>query len=464
MSLLEKFYLFMISLFFVLIHAQGFFFWDNVVQLSVPANFYYENNFKELFLPDEIATGHQTFAAYYLAVGWKFFGRSLLSSHLLMLPFVFGILYQFYQLISKFLINKDHIYLTLFLTVLDACLLSQLSLITFEIIHIFFFLWAINCFIENKKWTLMVAFSGLCLVSLRSTMSAIGLLLFAIYYEFLLNKNYKLKNLYPFIPGFFLFSLFLMTFYIEKGWIVHNTVSNRWPQSGQFASSKDVLRNTIVIGKNFLDFGRGFFIISVFIILFQFIKRKNFDKNYKVLLGIAVAQFTVFFFTTVIYRNSISIRYFLPVSIILSIFFFVWVFRNIKKKYLIISLCFVSLINGYFWQYPINIATAWDCTPAHWHYYGLRNKMNSFIKTTNIDENKVGTFFPNDNTFKMIDLNDEDYKFSDVDFENNQYILFSNIYNADDNSIKELSDYKRWELIKQFSKGNVFVSLYRKKE
>lgn len=462
MSSIEKLYLFLISLFFVLIHSAGFFFWDNVVQLSVPANFYYDHNFKFFFLPDEIATGHQPFVGYYLALGWKIFGRTLLVSHLLMLPFVYGILHQFYRFISKFISNKDYVYFTLFLTVLDACLLSQLSLLTFEIVHLFFLLWAVNSFLENKQTTLTIAFIGLCLVSLRSTMSAIGLFIFSFYYFLIIKRDLKLKNFLPFIPGFILFAVFLITFYIEKGWIIHNTVSNNWSKSAEYADFSDFIRNNIIIAKNFIDFGRGFILISTLIIIYKLIRDKKWSYPYHVILGLSLTQFIIFYCTTVIYKNSISIRYFLPVSIFLSVFFFVWVFKNFKYKNVILFLTLISTINGYFWAYPVNIATGWDCTPSHWNYYSLRTKMNQYITEHKIAENEVGTFFPNENTFKIIELSSNDSDFSNVDFKNNEYILFSNVYNTDDETIKELSDIRKWRLKKQFSKGNVFISLYQK--
>jgi len=56
------------------------FYWDNTVQISVPANWYYQTNFKFFYLPDSIATGHPTFVGMYFAFLWKLFGRSLLIS------------------------------------------------------------------------------------------------------------------------------------------------------------------------------------------------------------------------------------------------------------------------------------------------------------------------------------------------------------------------------------------------
>ena len=53
--------LFLISLLIVFNGLDFPFYWDNVVQISVPANWYYETNFNYFYVPDELATGHQTF-------------------------------------------------------------------------------------------------------------------------------------------------------------------------------------------------------------------------------------------------------------------------------------------------------------------------------------------------------------------------------------------------------------------
>jgi len=84
----------MISLGFTLLNANKFFFWDSISQISIPANWYYDNNFRYFFVPDAYATGHPTFVGMYIALLWNVFGKSLLISHLAMFPFIFGILFQ----------------------------------------------------------------------------------------------------------------------------------------------------------------------------------------------------------------------------------------------------------------------------------------------------------------------------------------------------------------------------------
>ncbi len=465
MSVVEKFCLFVISLFFVLIHSDGIFFWDNIAQLSVPADYYFDNGLSNFFIPDEIATGHQTFVAAYLALGWKIFGKNLLVSHLLMVPFVYGILLQLYRFISKFLDNKKHIYIILFLTVLDAAILSQLSLITFEKVHIFFLLWAINTFIENRKTAFIIAFAGLCLVSLRSTMSAIGLGIFVFIYPFITHQKWKFETVLLLVPGFFLFAIFLLTFYFEKGWIIHNTVSNSWSESSEYASLQDMAKNTVIIFKNLGDYGRIYALAgSGLLVLLFFFERRKFSKVDKILLALILSQFIIFYLTTVIYRNSISMRYFIPVSLFITLFFLISVFRNFRKKYTIAALALISTINGYFWSYPINIASNWDCTPAHWPYYDLRKKMKDYIVSKKINTDEVGTFFPNARSFKVTELSRDQSGFANVDFNKNRYIFFSNVYNVDDEALQELFNSSKWKLIKQFSNGKIFVSLYERLE
>ena len=102
-----RFTLFVITaLLFTLLHSNKFFFWDSIAQVSIPANWYYDHNFRYFFVPDEYATGHPTFVGMYIALLWKVFGRSLVVSHLAMLPFITGIMIQLYSYIKSSGSNK----------------------------------------------------------------------------------------------------------------------------------------------------------------------------------------------------------------------------------------------------------------------------------------------------------------------------------------------------------------------
>ena len=142
---------FIAALSFTLLNSGNSFFWDSVVQVSLPANWYFDNNIRQLFLPDEIASGHPSFVGMYLALIWKIFGRSLFVSHMAMLPFIYGILLHLYKLIARAGLTTSGSLLIMLVVVCDATLVSQLSMITFDIPQIFFFLWSLNAFFDERS-------------------------------------------------------------------------------------------------------------------------------------------------------------------------------------------------------------------------------------------------------------------------------------------------------------------------
>jgi hypothetical protein len=111
-----------LSLLIYFLSRDNFFFWDTISQVSIPANWYYDNDFKYLFVPDDLTTGHPPSAGLYLAMVWKVFGRSLPVSHLAFLPFIFGIFVQLYRLIEKSGEKEIIIWLIMGVTVIDPTL------------------------------------------------------------------------------------------------------------------------------------------------------------------------------------------------------------------------------------------------------------------------------------------------------------------------------------------------------
>ena len=87
----------------VVLHRNNSFFWDTVQLGSAHANYYYDNQFSSLLLPIEIDSGHIPTFGMYIALLWKLFGRTLAVSHLAMLPFALGIVFQIFKLCRKFI-------------------------------------------------------------------------------------------------------------------------------------------------------------------------------------------------------------------------------------------------------------------------------------------------------------------------------------------------------------------------
>ncbi len=78
------------------------FFWDTIQLASRQAQWYYDQHFKYLLLPDVIDSGHPSGFGMYLALCWQWLGQSLLVSHLAILPFVVLILLGLFRLSKIF--------------------------------------------------------------------------------------------------------------------------------------------------------------------------------------------------------------------------------------------------------------------------------------------------------------------------------------------------------------------------
>jgi hypothetical protein len=452
-----------ISLGFTLLNSNKFFFWDSIAQISIPANWYFDSNFRYFFVPDAYATGHPTFVGMYIAILWKVFGKSLLVSHLAMFPFILGIFFQFDNYLRDLRQEKFTPFLIFIFVLCDPTLISQMSMVTFDIPQIFFFLCCINCINKQRHLALSVAFIALMMTSLRGALCGFGVILYGLLRSHETNPKLSIKVILPYVPGLFALAIFLISFYLQKHWIIHNTVSKKWEEFSEPASITGILRNIGLVVWRLIDYGRIGIWIILSIILFLSVKRKTlFDPFFKNTFFVAVCQFIVIFPVVIYYKNPFGHRYFLPVIIPISIAVCYWIMKYSKLRYAIYSFTLLLVVSGAFWVYPDKIAQGWDATPAHWPYYSVRNEMLDYLKTNKIPISSVGSFSPNIASFKMIDLSDDIQAFKDADPENEEYILFSNIFNQSDQNIDTLFSEKFFIKEKIIRKRNVYMILFKR--
>jgi hypothetical protein len=459
--------IFIFSVLLILFTLHNPFYWDNTVQISVPANWYYQTDFKNFYLPDSIATGHPTFVGMYFAFLWKLLGRSLIVSHLGMFPFVFGLLLQLHKFLKNINIRGDFTtFLIMGFIISDPTFLSQLSLITFDIIQLFFFFLCINLILTKRNKLFALCYMILTLISLRASIMAGGILIFNIILDFYcLHKKIKFKEYLKYVPGIIALFLFLLLFKLNNGWVIHNTVSKAWESSGELASFYQMLRNTAIFIWRLIDFGRaGIFLFFLFFIIKTISLRRFQDNSLKILFLIIISQFVVFFPVIITSQNPFGHRYLLSMiipAIILTVF---WIRNYMKLSSLWLVLTFVVLFSGHFWLYPLKISKGWDATTMHWKYFKVSEKMNFFIVENRIDKKEIGTFFPNQRSRYLTHLEeDQNDTYSGVPFKN-EYILYSNSFNVADEVIDSLySENSHWKLIKRFSENRVFMSLYGRK-
>lgn len=458
--------LFLFSFLLILFTLKNPFYWDNIVQISVPANWYYETNFKFFYLPDEIATGHPTFVGMYFALIWKIFGRSLAVCHFGMLPFVFGVLVQIrYFLRNINITDRLSVLIIMGFVVIDATFLSQLSLITFDIIQLFFFFLCLNLLVVNRNRLFAFSYIILILISLRAAIMAGGILIFNVLYDYTkLNKKTGIRDYLKYLPGIISLFAFLIFFKINKGWVIHNTVSNAWETSGQFASFYRMIWNTIILIWRLIDFGRiGIFVVLLLFLFNSIHIRKFQDDTLKILFFIITGQLVLFFPILVTSQIPFGHRYLLPIivpSIILATY---WIIRYNKHSRLWLTTIFILLFSGHFWLYPMGISQGWDATTIHWNYFRVSDEMYTYIMENEIPQNEIGTFFPNNNSRYLTHLGDDkNDNYSGVPFQN-KYILYSNAFNVNPEVLNSIfSENSNWKSIKKFTRNRIFIELYSK--
>ena len=262
------------TLFFSLIGILIFFlsrnngmFWDNVLFASRLGNQLYENSVFNWYIPDSFDPGHPPFLGFLLAIVWKLFGHNLWVSHLLILPFSIGLLYQLHLFVSYYVKNTTLAFFAFILIAVDPTLSAQFVLVNPEIISLFFFFLAINAILYDKYYLKIVALFFLSIVSYGSMMLAAGVFLFEfLNYAFInkqkiksiLNTKFILSYVLGSIPGV----LFVIWRLMTKGWLQSHPDSP-WAELWQVASPQTFLRNILVLGHRYADFGRIFIILFI---------------------------------------------------------------------------------------------------------------------------------------------------------------------------------------------------------
>ncbi len=458
--------------FLFLISLHHSFFWDTIQLGSLHAHYYSSTLFSNFLLPDSMDSGHIPAFGMYLSLFWIFLGRSLWISHMAMLPFVIGILWQIYQL-SKHFIEPKYRGLAFFMVLIDPTLSAQMILVSPDVPLMFFFLWSINHILYNNKKGLSICIAFLFLISMRGMMISFCLLLMDVIknvfskkqtwkeYFFLLLKRSEI-----YLPALFIFVTYNYFHYLEKGWIgFHN--DSPWAEHFEKTDLKGFIYNIGILGWRMLDFGKvGIWLIFFFLI----IKNRNrifslFPKGSK--LNLLLFSFLIF--ATLLPLNMLwaksllNPRYLLPIYILFALFVATLLFsKNVvkeKTRIFLVGFWMIILLTGNFWIYPPKVSQGWDSSLAHIPYYSLRTEALRYLDQQAIPLEEVASFFPNQGSLDHTDLSGDPRKFSVFD---NQvpYALYSNVFNISDEEYQTLQN--QYTIIKEFREGRIYFRLYHK--
>ena len=450
---------------------ENCFFWDTVQFGSIHPHFYLENNFSSFFLPESMDSGHPPTFGIYIALVWKIFGKTLAVSHFAMLPFLMGIIF-YLNLLGKYFF-KNSLFLSAFvlLHVFDPCLAGHAAFVSPDILVVLFFLMSFYGILNQKKIHLLIGVLGLCLMSTRGMMTVAALFIFDFINYIWIEKNkVSFLNLFyktlPYALGGILGICFLISHYYHTGWIGYHE-NSPWSPSFDKMDATGVIKNILVLGWRLLDFGRVFLWLVLFFISFKIFRKKiKFDQKSWQLMVLLILLVIFLMPPMVIHKMLSGHRYLFPIILIFNSLVLYFIFKYSETRPLrkvLFLIAFLGLSLGNFWVYPRQIAQNWDTTLAVQPYFELRKKMLQFIDDNKIPVEAIGSTFPNIQSFKFLDLTEDKRKFSEKNFQQQEYIYYSNVFNDfTDEEIEALET--DWIVLKSFERMNIEVVLYKKGE
>lgn len=459
----------LLTILLVVTNRGNGFFWDTIQLASQHGNYYYNNNFSDLLLPIELDSGHIPSFGMYIALIWKVFGRTLEASHLAMLPFAIGIVWQLNNLCKQFITEK-YSGIALFIIFADASLMSQITLVSPDIPLMFFFLLTLNAVFNNKEELIAIGVLGMFLTSMRGMMLSLCLMIIDIYINYgfrniiSFDKIKKLtKRALLYLPAATLFVCFSIYHFQEKGWIGYHKDSP-WADCFEKTNLSGFFFNIGLLGWRLIDFGKVGVWIVCFMLWLKFKKYILIDKQKQIL----ILSFTIFLILLPLNmlwaKNLMGHRYLLPIYITFSLLTATLTFSSYvpdKIKNSLAAIWLLISLSGNLWIYPPKISKGWDSTLAHLPYYQLRTKALNYLDSQKINFKDVDTFFPNYYALDDIDLNNDKRFFDNYTPGNNsRYILYSNIFNIDDAVYDEMM--KNYKAIQEFKKAGVFIVLMEK--
>ena len=450
--------LFLVLKFFTL---ENCFFWDNTAGYSMPASYLLENGFLSFVYPAQYVA-EPPLAHLYQALLWSLFGKSLLVAHLSITVFSLGVIWQVYRLCER-LETKYTPYIFL-LVLLEPALSTQLILISPDVITCFFALLSVNLLLENKRSWLALSVLCLGLVSIRGFVVCSGLgLAYLVILIAIDKKSFKEAFLYVF-PSFVPVLLVLGAWFLYRKWDTGYFMYQpgfEYQEHRELASLSYMIRNIASLAIRMFDSGR----IIVWILLFVAVLKigiKNFF-SFIVRSPLSIIYLSVLLtmsLVTIPMTNPFGDRYFIVLYILLALVtarLLSEAYGGTKIRVIFIGMILV-LVSGNFWVYSEKMSKAWDSVLCHFSYYPLRQEMITYLDEQGISVNDVSASFPLDSSFSDTEANEDNRRFSSVDFDKSQYIIYSNIYNWDDEYIDALC--MDWKLQKEFKYGLIYIRLY----
>jgi hypothetical protein len=437
------------------------FFWDSTY-FAGGALFFYENGAKLLQLPQNYDTGGFPMYGLWMSAGWSLFGKSLLTSHLLMLPFLLLIVFEFFQICKRFL-DARLLKWAMLLLFLEPTFITQSVLMAYDLMLLCFFLISLNAFLSGRKLLFTIAASLMILCSVRGIMLLVSLATIHLLFSFVLKeKPFKKHGFLLYIFPLLIWAAWCLWHYFITGWFIFSPSREHTHES--FVEPTMMLRQIIYILWKLVDFGRIFLLLILGISIFIAIRKKSLSVGFKKLLIVtsSIILAAIIFMSPL--SNPIGHRYLLPVIIMLPIIFLFSLnyFKNKKIRSVLIIIAAISLFSGNFWLYPEKYGNGWDCSLKVLPWFSMQREISDYVTEQNINITEIASEWPVISNPSVANLNKETVWCSDLnsgDIEGYKYILQSNISNGfQPTTILTLR--QNWIVMHEWNSGQIYAVLY----
>lgn len=448
-------------LFFILLTLVGLpvpFFWD-VTYFSHQASDFYLKGYTFTPLSPDIDTGGFPLYSTWMFCCWKLFGRTLLVSHLALLPFLLGIVYEYLRLAGKYL-SRQILPFALLLLCAEPAFLTQSLLMAYDLLGIYFFLAALNALLEKRMliFSVMIVFLGFTNMRGIFAVGAIGII-----HGLLIYRQGRLRAgvlLYytPFIVAVTAWAIF---HHRHTGWYFFSPVREHAEE--HLLRFGEMIRQFVFLIWKLVDSGRIFLWVVLGAGMFSFFKKGFRSREFRYLLAFLFIPLGVLMGLMVPIANPSSARYLMIVNICLCLAVcFILQQMRVRSRRWVMVLLLGGLVSGNFWIYPERFSNGWDTSLKVMPYFKLKREMIEFLKIQNIPPEEVGTQFPLIDNQNLTDLNGQDYQFTnalDGPLNRFHYYLHSNVCNTD--LLPQIEQIKpTWKVLKQMKEGQVYMTLY----
>lgn len=425
------------------------FFGDAISSTARAVQYIFDQNLLTIFYPIETDPAHPTLYPWLMAACWKFFGRSLLVSHLYAYFWYLFLIFIFYKIAKLFIVDNVDVNKTLLLFIAMPTALSMSAMMLNTTAVMAFFLLAIYSLLTKNNKLFLVS----TILMMLTHMQAPFFLLALAATDFFLSMKEKsfivwFKERFVFyVLPFAVLVAWLTLHYLHTGWLV---LSPNYSDADKLNGFSQYAKSLLLMAWRLVDFGMITFYIIFIYALFKKLGDKKLQQVWLILAIVICGLMAIFL------ENTIGHRYFLVLGLMMIIIVMnALQYFAPRQKNILYVLLLLSLVFGNFLYYPGK--TIGDGNLVYLGYINLAKTIKNDFSDTTV----FYSYAPIANPSQLMYLNDEGLKTERINGQNLDSIpaIIQSNLNA------EFSESDKQYLAqhfygKSYTKGAVYVNVF----